>query len=216
MKLSEKTRLILDNFASINEGMLILEGKTQKTMSLSRSILATAVLDEEFPKEVGVYYLPKLLQIISLFKDPDLEFGDKKITFTEGEVSATYTYCEPSLIKHPPKDKDLPFGEVKVAFTLTKELFASVQKASKILGNPDLVVQGKDGKLLLIVKDNKNSSADTFVREVGEATEDFTYSFDSESLKIIQSDYDVQIDGRLAKFASKELEITYWAPTQKV
>lgn len=218
MKLTEKTRKILSNFSEINESILFVKGKVQKTMPIQRTVLAVATLDEDFPQEFGVYYFSKFLQILSLFKEPELTFDDKMVTFTENDVSATYTYCDAKLIKGtPPKDKDVVQGNVVVSYSLSEEVLAEAKKAASILGNDDMVIEGDGTSIMLNIRKNGDSSADTFSRKIGDTSETFKYSFDVTTLKILPSKYDVQIDDKgMAKYSSTDWNVVYWIPTQKI
>ena len=57
MKLSENTLNVLKNFASINQGILVKPGKSLRTISSNKAILAEASVDEDFPTEFGIYDL---------------------------------------------------------------------------------------------------------------------------------------------------------------
>ena len=57
MKLSNDTLSVLKNFGSINQGLLFKQGKTLKTVSSLKNILAEATINEEIPTEFGVYDL---------------------------------------------------------------------------------------------------------------------------------------------------------------
>ena len=61
MKLSDKTLTILKNFAGINTGIFFQTGKVIKTVAPTKSILATANIDEEFPTDFGIYDMTRLL-----------------------------------------------------------------------------------------------------------------------------------------------------------
>ena len=61
MKLSEKTVNLLKNFASINQSILFKQGKSLRTISVMKNILAEANIDEDIPQEFGVY--PKVSAI---------------------------------------------------------------------------------------------------------------------------------------------------------
>ena len=54
MKLSEHTTSVLKNFASINQNLVIKEGKTISTMSAMKNIVAKAEVDEDFPREIAI------------------------------------------------------------------------------------------------------------------------------------------------------------------
>ena len=54
MKISTNTVNILKNFAKINPSIFIQEGNTLKTMSPSKTIMAKATVDTEFPKRFAI------------------------------------------------------------------------------------------------------------------------------------------------------------------
>jgi hypothetical protein len=101
MKLSNDTLTILKNFASINQGIVFKQGKTIKTISTNKNILAEANIAEEFETEFGVYDLNNFLTVLSLHKEePNIEFGDKiaVISGLNGRSKLQYRFCEPSMV----------------------------------------------------------------------------------------------------------------------
>ncbi len=60
MQLSEKTIGILKNFATINQSILIKDGSNINTMSVQKNVLASAVVEESFPQEFGIYDLNEI------------------------------------------------------------------------------------------------------------------------------------------------------------
>ena len=59
MKLSSDTLSVLKNFGSINQGLLFKQGKTLKTVSSHKNILAEVTINEEIPTDFGVYDLDR-------------------------------------------------------------------------------------------------------------------------------------------------------------
>ena len=51
MKLSENTVSVLKSFAVINQGIEFKEGSTIQTISPQKSIMAKAVVDDQFPAQ---------------------------------------------------------------------------------------------------------------------------------------------------------------------
>jgi len=98
MKLSENTISVLKNFATINPSVLIKQGNTIATISPQRTILARATVEEEFPQQFAIYELAKFLGVLSLFKEPELEFGPQQVMITSGKQSVNYTYADPSMV----------------------------------------------------------------------------------------------------------------------
>ena len=54
MKISDNTKEILKNFSEINPNLMITPGKTIKTISTMKNILATAEVEEDFPQDIAI------------------------------------------------------------------------------------------------------------------------------------------------------------------
>ena len=57
MKLSNETLTVLKNFAGINQSILVRKGNKLRTMSVMKTVLAEATVNEEFEKEFAIYDL---------------------------------------------------------------------------------------------------------------------------------------------------------------
>ena len=79
MKLSDKTLVILKNFAGINNSILVKRGDSLRTISLAKNILAEANIKEEFPRDFAIYDLNQFLNGLGLHQDPELDL--EKIHF---------------------------------------------------------------------------------------------------------------------------------------
>jgi len=77
MKLSEQTVALLKNFSGINQNIQFKAGNKIQTISAQKNILVSAEIPESFPSDFAIYDLNKMLGVMSLFQDPDLEVGDK-------------------------------------------------------------------------------------------------------------------------------------------
>ena len=103
MKLSEKTLTVLKNFAGINNSILVKEGNQLRTISVAKNILAEANIDEEFPRQFGVYDLNQFLNGLSLHQDPDLDFTEESyLNIREGKRRVKYFFADPQVIISPP------------------------------------------------------------------------------------------------------------------
>ena len=76
MKLSDKTLVILKNFAGINNSILVKRGDNLRTISLAKNILAEANIKEEFPRDFAIYDLNQFLNGLGLHQDPELDFKE--------------------------------------------------------------------------------------------------------------------------------------------
>ena len=93
MKLSNETVAILKNFGAINQGILFKPGKTLKTVSSHKNILAEVSIKEDIPAEFGIYDLNNFLSVISLHKDdPSFEFDEKQVTIVGNKGRSKIKY----------------------------------------------------------------------------------------------------------------------------
>ena len=79
MKLSNETKEVLKNYSSINANLLVGAGDTISTMSQMKNIVSTSKLPDTFETDFAIYDLNEFLSALSLFKDPDLNFGEKSV-----------------------------------------------------------------------------------------------------------------------------------------
>ena len=75
MELSTETQNILKNFSEINQSLAFKQGKTLKTVSPQKNILAQAEVTEEFPKDFAVYELNKFLGTLAMFNKATFDFN---------------------------------------------------------------------------------------------------------------------------------------------
>ena len=211
MRLSEQTVSLLKNFAGINQNIQFKAGNKLQTISAQKNILVDAEVPELFPSDFAIYDLNKMLGVMSLFQDPELEIGDKTMK-VGGKVN--YMFADPTMIVTPP-EKELAFPEAEVAFTMTNADFSQTTKAAAMLGLPHVCVVGDGSKITLGATDVNNSSSDDFVTEVGTTDKNFCMVFKIENLKLFAGDYDVQITSKgISKFSHTSINLQYFIATE--
>jgi hypothetical protein len=211
MKLSDKTLTLLKNFAGINQSILFKEGNNLRTISVMKNILAEATVEEEFPKDFGIYDLNQFLNGIGLYHSPELDFDNEGYAMIrEGKSRSKYFFADPNVIVTPP-DKAITLPSEDVCFILdTKELDKLI-KASSIYQLPDLSVIGEAGVVKLVVRDKKNDTSNEFSIVVGETDEVFAFNFKVENIKILPGTYEVVISKKLlSRFVNKNFDVKYY------
>jgi hypothetical protein len=213
MKITTNTVNVLKNFAKINPSILIQEGNTLKTMSPSKTIMAKAIIDTEFPKRFAIYNLDRFISTASLFTDPNFDFGERTVTIKEGERKTDYVYADENTIsKMPEREINLP--SIDVTVTLTNANLKEVEKAGGVLGLPEILIVGDGVNVYLQAADSKNPSGDVFSVKIGDNTKTFKAIFKTENIKIIPGDYEVNISSRgISHFSGKEAE--YWIAVEQ-
>ena len=216
MKFDTKTLTVLKNFSSINPSILFKAGKTIRTVSPTKSILAIANIDQEFQKEFAIFDVPRLLGTMSLFDNPEIEFQDSSLKIKNAEKELVYRYAAPAAIIAPP-DKTLSLPTEDINFKMTAANLAELQKAAGALSMPEIAVVGEDNKLYLQATDSRNFDGDSYRICVGETDKRFRAVFKAENIKVIPQDYDVSISSSyISRFTGKSVvDIVYWIALEK-
>jgi len=209
MKLSDKTLTLLKNFSSINQSILFKEGSSLRTISVMKNILAEATIEEELPKNFGIYDLNQFLNGLNLHQNAELDFQNEGyVVIKEGKSRSKYFFADPNVIVTPP-DKDIVLPSEDVCFLLDTKELDKLLKAAAVYQLPDLSVVGEAGVVKLVVRDKKNDTSNDFSVIVGETDEVFTFNFKVENIKIIPGNYEVVISSKLlSRFKNTGFDVT--------
>jgi hypothetical protein len=210
MKLSDKTLTLLKNFSSINQSILFKEGNTLRTISVMKNILAEANIEEELPKDFGIYDLNQFLNGLNLHQNAELDFqNDGYVVIKEGKSRSKYFFADPNVIITPP-DKEISLPSEDVCFILDTKELDKLLKAAAVYQLPDLSVVGEAGVVKLVVRDKKNDTSNDFSVVVGETDGVFTFNFKVENIKILPGNYEVVISRKLlSRFKNTSFDVTY-------
>ena len=213
MKLSDNTKMVLRNFATINQNLVIKEGSELLTMSAMKNIVAKAEVEETFQKEIAIYDLNEFLASISLFAVPVLEFQEQYLTIKEEgqpHKKLKYFYSDPSVVQTPSKTISMPSEEV--SFELKIEKLLEMKKAAGVISSPDMVLQKLNGSSSLLAKDKKNDTANNYSSDIKtDGDGEFEFYFKVENLKLLDGDYDVKISSKnISHFKNQKSLVEYW------
>ena len=211
MKLSNDTREVLKNYSTINANLLVTSGNQIATMSQMKNIVSKATLPDTFESEFAIYDLNEFLSAMSLFEDPELDFGDSSVKISQGGQSLNYFYSDPTVVTTPKSDITMP--DPDAVFTLKQSVFNQVLKASSVLGVPDMVLDvNETGQMNLRVSDRKNDTSNSFSVEVGEGgTPNQKFFFKVENLKLLSGDYEVKVSSKgISNFKNVNKDVEYF------
>ena len=211
MKLSDKTLSVLKNFSTINQSILFKQGRKLRTISVMKNILAEATIDEQLPKDFGIYDLNQFLNGMGLHHDPELDFAnDSYVVIKEGTMRSKFFFADPAVIITPP-EKEVTLPSEDVTFDLSTDQLDKLLKAAAIYQLPDLSVVGENGAVKLLVRDKKNETSNSFDIAVGDTESEFSFNFKVENIKILPGTYDVVVSQKLlSRFVSKNHDLTYY------
>ena len=211
MKLSDKTLTLLKNFSGINQSILFKEGSSLRTISVMKNILAEATIEEELPKDFGIYDLNQFLNGLALHQNAELDFENNSyVVIKEGKSRSKYFFADPNVIVTPP-DKSISLPSEDVCFLLDTRELDRLLKAAAVYQLPDLSVVGEAGVVKLVVRDKKNDTSNDFSVIVGETDDTFTFNFKVENIKIIPGSYEVAISSKLlSRFKNTAYAVQYY------
>ena len=220
MELSSFTMQTLKNFSSINPNLVIHPGKSVMTMSEAKNILAQATVPEEFDRTFGIYDLSEFLSVVNLFDAANLKLDDQFATIgdTSGRAKIKYFFSDTEMLTSPSKPINMPDPEV--TFTLDQTTLANLKRAASALGHSEVSITGSNGVVTLTVVDTTNSTSNTYSIDVdGEyKSEDFKFILNISNLRMIPSDYKVEISSKLiSQFTSTsdDMDLKYWVALEK-
>ena len=210
MKLSKRTLDILKNFKEINQSILFKQGNSLKTISVMKNILAQATIEEELPRDFGIYDLSQFLNGIDLHQSPELDFSnDNHVVIKEGRMRSKYFFADANCIITPP-EKPIILPSEDVSFDLSTDQLDKLLKAAGIYQLPDLAVIGGDGVVKVLVRDKKNDTSNDFAITVGETDATFSFNFKVENMKILPGTYNVVVSQKLlSRFTNKNQDLVY-------
>ena len=216
MQLSERTMEVLKNFSGINPSVLIKKGKNQRTINVDKTVLAEVTLTEDFPTQFGVYDLSAFLSNVSILENPEIDFGESKLTMVSGDAGMEFTYCSPNHIQTPP-DKTLSLEDPNVEFDLNQNAFRMLMKLSSVNALPNMKVEGKSGQVMLQTHEKASDTSNMGWYKLGTYTgKDFSTSFKVDNLLMIPDDYHVKINlDAFALFENKDGTLKYFISLDK-
>ena len=212
MKLSKNTFKILENFKDINQSILFKQGNRLRTISVMKNILAEVTIEEELPKDFGIYDLSQFLNGIgNLYHDPELDFvNEGHVVIKEGTTKTKYFFADPNVIITPP-EKPITLPSEDVTFTVSTDQLDKLLKAAAIYQLSDLSVVGEAGVVKVVVRDKKNDTSNNFSITVGETDKEFSFNFKVENIKILPGTYEVVVSQKLlSRFVNADRDLTYY------
>ena len=211
MKLPQRTFQVLKNFSTVNPTLSVSKGNVIRTVSQNKTVLAQAMVQEEFPRDFAIYDLSEFLGVISLFNEPDFDFDTYYVSISDdNKASSQYFYADKSMVTVPP-DKGVELPDTPIKFVLGDKVLKHLLQAASVMSLPELCIQGDGDVIKVIANNTKNTTAHQFSYEVGKTSEQFKAVFKVENLKLIAGAYDVTISTqRLAQFTLTDGSLTYW------
>ena len=215
MKMSEQTLQVLQNFSTINQSLLFKEGDVLRTVSPQKTVLAEVTVPDTFETQFGIYDLGQFLSAMTLIEGAELDLGENSMNINNGNGQAvTYRYADPSMIVTPP-DKGITLPDVDASFTLSDTILKKTLDAARVLGLPEIVVEGDGTNISISAGDTKNSSMNDYKENVEASESVFKHIFKVDNMKMMMLQYNVEISTKgISKFSTEDGKATYYIATE--
>jgi len=214
MRITENTLNVLQNFQTINASIILKPGQKIKTMSVDKTILAEAVVEEDFTSEFGIYDLAQFINNLSILgKDSEIDMSDNVATIKNGGFQVDYRSCNTNLIASA-EDKELPMDNILMEFDLDVDQFKTFLKLTAMNALKNIVMEVKDKKVYLSATDGSDTS-NKIERELGDCDyPDVKVKFLSQHFKMISENYKVRVTPLFAQFSANEGKLVYYIVAQ--
>jgi len=214
--ISPQTVSILKSFSQINSNLMVRAGNKIQTISPTKTLLGTFTSAETF-QDFAIYDLPEFIGVLSLFKQPTLDFDTSFVTIQDGGQSAKYFFANPSTFKLTPPDKEITFGEPDATLELDEQTFNTILKAAATLKVGEISFADEGDEIVVRAYDVKNPTSNSF--KVGvpgtHRNAKFNLIMKIENMRMVSGAYKVELSkAKLAKFTHKELPLHYFVALQ--
>lgn len=210
MQFSDETLGVLKNFSRINQSVLFKPGQKIRTISPQKTVMAEAVVVEEFPSSAGVYDISRFIGTLSLFDAADVSFDADSFRISNDKSELKYTYTAENMIVTPP-DKEITIPNVEATLEISSTSLENVAKAADVLGLPEICFSAIDGTIFISATDSKNPTSDSYRTKLVEdaGCSDFKMYIQKDYLRLLPGDYTVSLSkSGMAHFKSSKVQ--YW------
>lgn len=190
MKFSEYEMEVLQSFRDINPSIMFKPGNRVATISNNKNILAVANFPQnEFTTQAPIYDLGNLINSIKTLRGgqsgvPDVSFLEKRVDISASRSRIKYYYAEPRMIAQPP-DTIQDLGAPVISTSLTVSDLLQIQRVASTYQLPDICFTGKEGSLVAVVTDKRNSSSNSLEIDLGLSDKDFCFCMKVENLSVV-------------------------------
>jgi hypothetical protein len=213
MQIDKYTISVLKHFSSINPVLLIREGNVLIS-GIPNIIKASATLDISFPKRFALENVAKFINILEMFKEPNVEFLDNMLTIsgTTNSVLGSHEfklmYTDENIIEDLiVPDRQIQLPSIDISLKINSEMLPQVMKALKVLGLSEIHFYGDGDNVFINVLNSENPSSDTYSLCLGKNNKKFRAAFKAEYFSVYPNNYDVEICKKgIARFTSERLE----------
>jgi hypothetical protein len=207
MKLSNTTIEALKNLADLNQGIFIEAGNVLRTQAENKQMFGEITVPDSFPIAFGIYNLKKLITILSVYENPEIEFDTQFLTLSNGRMTTEYGYTDKSNILTPPDGEELSLPSVDIKFDLPKADLKTIMSVSRAMEYLHVALVSDGNDVVLQCFDVYSKAARSTSVKMGFTSDHaFHLIFTIENIsKMLLDDYVVEVSKTgIARFKGKD------------
>jgi len=215
-EVSDSTLKILKNFSAISASVRLRKGKTQRTVSSAKSIMAIAEFVDPWPMETPIYQLPELMNNLTSYDNPTLTFEETQFVIRgKGSPShVEYPYSDESVVIMPP-EKNFDLSDPVAVFTLPAKAVAEIKKFSAVNNLPTVTIEldgGTASSIIVKPMDEKNPATRCYSYPVSADPSRVDRLMDGvkQSIKFKREHFDLLLDGEYMVTVGAEWTYVYF------
>lgn len=219
--ISESTKNILKNFASISESIVLKDGAVQRTVNPGKSILAIATFDTPWPMDTPIFKLPEFLSNVNSYDKPMLDFEQKQFVIrgANSPSHVEYPYSDPSVVLAAP-DKTFPTDNPLAVFVLSDASVREIKKFSAINDLPTVLIDVNGEAQTVVIKpfDDKNPASRTYSYPVHSDPNNISQLDSSAALqfRFKREHFDLLMDGAYTVYVGDWSYVYFEHRTEKI
>lgn len=183
-------------------------------MSPLKTVMASAVVEDEFEGRAAIHDLSKLLGSVSALSSPTMEFGEKQFIFRSGKNKLTFWYSSENVVVAPPAADFEVFEDAVCILDLPWTSIERIIRTAGTLQLPDVVFRNEGKNVLVSATDTADATSNNLDVEVRDDFDgaDFKMVIKVDNMKLLPADYVISLsDKGVAHFKSEKVQ--YWIAT---
>lgn len=193
MKFTKAFETVLKNFSVISPEMYFVEGNVQSVLIKGGTTFASSKTDVVIEKPFAIKDIKKLLSILSVFEEPNINVvDDRYLEISDEGKMVQYQLTKPDFIIYEKNLDRYSKFKADISFKMTHENYNDISKIYNILGSEEFLFEGNGSEVFVrAVRENVAGDAGSvFLDQTGEV---FKVFVNLDKLRLQDNDYVVNI-----------------------
>ena len=209
MKLTTRTKEVLDRFSKMDGYFKFEAGSTQGMVNLQKTVLIEAEIDQKIPKKFGPVQIKDFVKLLDTFESPEVEFQQSRLVITEGATELVMN--SESYPEFKSFDRLVfPFNGMELR--LDKVVVDQIKKLKRTMSRYIVEIIG-DGEAVYLRTINawRVEYGNELVTKLGSTKRVFSLAFRLTDIDLVSDNYTLYLSDRnILKMCAESSKLTYY------